>query len=324
MNYIRFLVLLCTVPVILFSCSGEDETALFSQPDFIQDIRYASNIDTSGYAVDLTLDIYYPAAALKGKKYPTILLFHGGSYLYGSKGALNGLCIDFADSGFIAVSVDYRLGWKDMGYHASDPFEMEKASYRAIQDANAALRFLVHNAGQLSIDTSRIFIGGYSAGGCIAMNSSYLDDAYILKHNPSLYNLLGGLKKSGNDLTDTYTIKGIMNLSGSIMDSSLITRSNAIPAICFHGMQDLFVPEDSGLFLGYDDFPKSYGSLSIYRSLIETTAPAVAVLLPSAAHVPLSIFTNQYVSANTSCFFKSLINKKPYSGLYFEAVGTCR
>ena len=324
MNYSRFLVLLCSVSILLLSCSKENETALFSQPNFIEDIKYASNTDTSGYLVDLSLDIYYPKAAAKGIKFPTILLFHGGSYLYGSKGVINELCMAFADSGFIAVSADYRMGWKDNGAHGSDPFEIEKASYRAIQDANAAMRYLVHNADKYSIDTSWIFIGGYSAGGAIALNSAYLDDSYFLKHNPSLYPLLGGLKNSGNELTDTYTVKGIMNLSGSIMDSSLINKNHAIPAICFHGMLDLIVPVDEGIFLGYDGFPLSYGSLSIYRSLIETTSPAVAVLLPDAAHLPLSRFTNEYVAANTSCFFKSLMNKKPYSGLYFDNVGTCR
>lgn len=324
MNYCRFLVLVCSVSILLLSCTKEDESAMFSQPAFVEDIKYASNIDTSGYSVDLSLDIYYPRPALKGKKYPTILLFHGGSYLYGSKGVINGLCMAFADSGFITVSADYRLGWKDLGYHASDPFEVEKASYRAIQDANAALRYLVHNAEQLSIDTSWIFVGGLSAGGTIAMNSSYLDDAYFLERDPSLYKLLGGLKNSGNELTETYTVKGIMNLSGSIMDSSLIDKNHAIPSICFHGMQDLFVPVEKGIFLGYDGFPLSYGSLSIYRSLIETKSPAVAVLLPHEAHLPLTLFTNKYVSASSSCFFKALMLNRPFSGLFFDTVGICR
>lgn len=66
-------------------------------------------------------------------------------------------CQEFAKRG--AATINYRLG-RDQ----SNKDDQIVASYRAQQDAIAAMRFIVNNANIARIDTNWLFIGGSSAG----------------------------------------------------------------------------------------------------------------------------------------------------------------
>jgi prepilin-type processing-associated H-X9-DG protein len=41
-------------------------------------------------------------------------------------------------------------------------------TYRALQDASAAMRFIVHFADNLNIDTNYLYIDGHSAGSIVS------------------------------------------------------------------------------------------------------------------------------------------------------------
>jgi len=111
----------------------------------------------------LRLDLHYPAAPKPGAKYPLVLFTHGGGWAEGDKtigdhgvrflgvSALNA-------QGFCVASVDYRLCTKDGGITIRD----------CVTDSKDALRFLAKNAQQFSLDASRVFTFGDSAGGQIA------------------------------------------------------------------------------------------------------------------------------------------------------------
>ena len=60
----------------------------------------------------LAMDIYLPEGAPDGKR-PLLLMLHGGAYLIGNKEEKGqaGWCRHFASLGYVAVSVDYRLGF---------------------------------------------------------------------------------------------------------------------------------------------------------------------------------------------------------------------
>lgn len=82
-----------------------------------------------------------------------LLWIHGGGYLVGSAAQDDGLCRAFAKrTGATVVSVDYRLAPR-FPYPA------------ALDDCHAALAWL---ASRPDIDSSRIAIGGASAGGGLA------------------------------------------------------------------------------------------------------------------------------------------------------------
>jgi hypothetical protein len=288
----------------------------------IIDTVFALATDTAGADQELKMDIYFPANTVDSVKYPLVVYIHSGCYLVGDKEEGTTICKIMADSGFVAATINYRLGWRNLGCERTDPFELEKAAYRGMQDMNAALRFLVANAANFQIDTNWIFLGGASAGGAIALNGSYKDDTYIQNTNSELFNRLGGLQKSGNLFTNSFSIKGICNVYGSISDSTLINPGNAIPQISFHGLKDEIVPSDIGYFLGCINYQRSYGSQCIQRRLISCSTAYISHFWVDGRHCD-PLITKEFVGSNTACFFRCLINNKPHSGEYYESVSSC-
>lgn len=101
--------------------------------------------------LDLKADVYYPEG--KGKKFPGILLVHGGGWISGSKENLRPMAQHLAGKGFLAMTVNYRLA--------------DRAKYpAAVEDLHAATAFL--KGSDLPIDRDRIAILGASAGAQLA------------------------------------------------------------------------------------------------------------------------------------------------------------
>ena len=252
--------LLATVLIatLVFGCSKNDKVSRVT-PDtgnIFRDVEYARNKDWQGNSVTLAMDIYQPPGLDAAKKYPLVIYFHGGGYNGGDRTTAVQKCTTLADSGFIAATIDYRLGWDSGG--AADPcsgdtLTLINAIYRGIQDANAALRFLVANADKFNIDPNWIFIGGSSAGADVALTTTYMNDAYVKQRFPASSAALGSLYNAGNNLTNTYTIKGLYAISGSLLDSNLINANKAVPSIFFHGDQDNVAPIDAGHYLGCEN-----------------------------------------------------------------------
>jgi acetyl esterase len=87
---------------------------------------------------------------------PVFVYLHGGGWTMGSVETHDRLCRRVADrSGCAVLSVDYRLA-------PEHPFPA------AIEDAEAALRFVRAEGAAIGVDPSRLAIGGDSAGGQLA------------------------------------------------------------------------------------------------------------------------------------------------------------
>ena len=148
--------------IMMLASAWKNSTA---QDNLIQhNVIYGSSINSEGKKQDLVMDIYSPTGKVAGKKYPMIMLIHGGTFLNGKKEDMAKLCKQMADSGFVAVTIDYRVGWNAMsamgGCKTLDANSLILANYRAIQDAHAAMRFLTANADKYQVDTKWLFIGG--------------------------------------------------------------------------------------------------------------------------------------------------------------------
>ena len=119
-------------------------------------VRVARNIPYSAPAParNLLLDVYSPANA-SGKLSPGILMIHGGGWRSGDRSHNNTLAGQLAAKGFVAVPVEYRLSTEAL-YPA------------AVHDLKAAIRWMRANASTYGIDTNRIAVLGFSAGGQLA------------------------------------------------------------------------------------------------------------------------------------------------------------
>lgn len=87
---------------------------------------------------------------------PAYIDFHGGGFVIGSLATDQAFCQNVAQRvGCAVVNVDYRLS-------------PEHPHPTPVQDSYDALRWVVSNASALGIDASRLAVGGFSAGGCLA------------------------------------------------------------------------------------------------------------------------------------------------------------
>lgn len=101
-------------------------------------------------------DLYLPATLDPGKKYPGIVIIHGGGWTGGDKGAAREINIGttLASHGYVCMSINYALARP-----GSPTFPQN------VQDCKRAVRWLRKNAARLHLDTEHIGAIGGSAGG---------------------------------------------------------------------------------------------------------------------------------------------------------------
>ncbi len=109
----------------------------------------------------LTLDLYRPQEP-PAEPVPGILMVHGGSWRNGDKSIYKYYTVRFAQQGYVAATVGYRL--------------IGEAIYpAAVQDVNCAIRWMRAHADELGVDPDRIVVMGGSAGGHLAMMAAYAE-----------------------------------------------------------------------------------------------------------------------------------------------------
>lgn len=84
----------------------------------------------------------------------------------GDKNNLALRCSEFAQMGYVTVTINYRLS-RDYTNNIMD------AISDATEDARSAVDWLRENASEYKIDTENIFVGGSSAGGITALHLGY-------------------------------------------------------------------------------------------------------------------------------------------------------
>tara|TARA_Y100000590_G_C15716259_1_gene1012002 strand:- start:1039 stop:2178 length:1140 start_codon:yes stop_codon:yes gene_type:complete len=216
--------------------------------------------------VDLDMDIYEPEGDTLNQR-PVIIFIHAGSFFSGSNEAddMVDLSIASAKRGYVAVSINYRLGLNILSSYSG-----ERAVYRGVQDASAAIRYLRENSNLLNIDPDKIFIWGSSAGSFIGLHLAYSDDderpesTYGNNSDPDL----GCIDCEGNEFVHDSKPNGLVSCWGAIGDLDWVDNGNNVPTILFHGTLDPIVPFNSGFPFTIDiALPIVYGSNLIFDKL---------------------------------------------------------
>ncbi|MCL2435040.1 MAG: alpha/beta hydrolase [Lentimicrobiaceae bacterium] len=208
--------------------------------DHIGRVLIKDIMSTINKRLELKMDIYMPKHAEKTER-PLLMLIHGGAFYVGDKAEKEYVEMGhyFASLGYITASINYRLGFK-LAKGA-----IERAGYVSLQDAHAALRFLVANAGKYSIDPNFIFVGGSSAGGITALNLAFMQnkDRPASSFKSLSYNDLGDIESVGQHRDVSFQIKAIAPLWGAVNDINML-KNNNIPVFSYHGMKDPILPYD--------------------------------------------------------------------------------
>ncbi|MBC8124302.1 MAG: alpha/beta hydrolase [Candidatus Kapabacteria bacterium] len=229
------------------------------------DIAYTTATAFNGRVDTLRMNVYYPTDDGAASR-PLVLWVHGGGFTGGNRAEMNALCKRWAERGYVAATISYRLGFYgpfpfDPPF-AYDTSEVLRAVYRGVQDFRSALKYLVTNASRYNIDTSRTVVGGVSAGAIISLHASFVDDKDV--RLPSLGNISPVVRGSesfarpdvGSLLGQSYpgtplpTIRAVVNIFGALTDITLLQGAPFVPTYSYHQRADPVVPcaIDKGLW----------------------------------------------------------------------------
>ena len=147
-------------------------------------VVYGTGGSLDGGQVELLLDLAVPDTGTEGPR-PLWVHIHGGGFYEGSRNPQWGP----AARGWVAASIDYRLAdnnplpgpsfrefYEAIG-GAESP-SRHRSVVAAVEDSLTAIDYLVGRADELSIDTDRIVLVGFSAGAFTALNAAYCTDKF--------------------------------------------------------------------------------------------------------------------------------------------------
>lgn len=180
--------------------------------------------------------------------FPAVVCIHGGGFRAGTRQGYDALIKKLAKSGYVAVTVTYRLAPK---YHFP----------AAVYDVKAAVRWLRANAAKYNIDPYRLGATGGSAGGHLAQFLGVTSDRKQFEGdggNPEqssrvacVVNFYGpsDFTKSYGKSVDAAEVLPLF-LGGNLeqarrrhIEASPLywVTPNAAPTLCVHGTKDQYV-----------------------------------------------------------------------------------
>ncbi len=186
---------------------------------------------------ELEIHLFLPKNDNQQKKRPVIVYFNGGSWSEGKPDWSFPACQSYADKGWVGVTVEYRLAYRQ----GTLPFE-------SVMDAKSAIRWLRQHADEYNIDVNKIVASGNSAGGHLVLATALVENwnekTDDMKYSP-VPNVL--MVNSGvYDLTDDNTSWIRQGLRNRKQDESLVKeispnfliKKDLPPTLIIHGTND--------------------------------------------------------------------------------------
>ncbi len=255
----------------------EIKTAIFTGQAIPGKFFDPTDGSTDVKVTDLKMDIYRAKSSVDSKTdRPVIVYLHTGNFLpppiNGSPTGLKTdssaivLCTEWAKRGYVAVSVDYRLGWNPLaGTEEERKGQLLNAVYRAIHDVKqciANLRTDAAGSNSYGIDGSKITLYGEGTGSYIALGYATLDK-YTEMELPKFLNPLsnksyidtttvgridgsGGLLNLYGAPSTDVAVQSVVNAGGALADTSWLEAGDA-PMVTFHAVRDPFAPFNEGI-----------------------------------------------------------------------------
>ena len=215
----------------------------------------------------LSFDFYEPAGRSDTLR-PLVITLFGGAFVLGNRewADMVAWCTRFAENGYAAASIDYRLmSAKEFSYKS-----LVRTGYMAAQDVSAAVRFFKANFEKYHIDTNRIFLLGQSAGAVAILHALYMDE----EERPAETfeePALTSMHSAGNAEMQkhTFDVAGAVLFWGSIFKPEYIDADEVTPICLIHGEKDIILAADSGFAFSVPGLPYVYGSKVIAERLKE-------------------------------------------------------
>ena len=195
-NMKKTYILIASVFAMGFSVATQAQTRYLddvgTEVSVIPNINYGNNVGiiTQTPALEtLYMDAYQLEGDTTSNK-PVVIMLHTGSFLPGivngqatgdkSDNAIVEMCERFAKKGYLAIALNYRLGWNPVS--TSEDVRRKtliQAAYRSLQDVKTAVRFLRKTVAEEENPYGigdRFAVGGYGTGGYISLSLASLND----------------------------------------------------------------------------------------------------------------------------------------------------
>lgn len=228
----------------------------------------------------ITMDVYYPSSEVDTEtSRPVIIYLHTGNFL---PSPLNGsttgtktdssavaLCKGWAKRGYVAISLDYRLGWNPVASSVQvRRGTLLNAVYRAIHDLKAGIRYVRAGAADTNpygVDPSKVVVYGQGSGGYVAQAAATLDkpeELFLEKFLPNPFDptvsyidtlQVGTIAGFGfpNSLnlyrpsTISADFQVSINAGGALADESWLEAGD-VPMMAINCVRDDFAPFNEG------------------------------------------------------------------------------
>lgn len=254
-------------PVVYESPQFEVES---STEIYAQGLRHRDWMSESAEERDLLLDIYEPIDAPENR--PVIIFIHGGGYTSGSRTQFRQAGEYFAERGWVAISIEYRLAndhgtvpqeWYDAVMQAPVSREQKNqvlAIYAASRDAKAAVRWVYAHAETYQINTDYISVLGGSAGAGLAIMLGITEaedfrDELTLDEDPTLESTNLDQAVEVHTVLNMWGTTAPIELLSTIYDLERFDETDA-PILTVHGTEDTTVDFSHAEYLR-DEYEKT-------------------------------------------------------------------
>jgi predicted esterase len=276
MNVVKYILPAFIFMIVSFAAAAQETERPVKFKDFVfeevqvqKDLLYKTNPGTGIKQKYYRFDFYEPAGDSTPHR-PLIIWLHGGGFKFRKKksGGLPLWGKTFARRGYTCATINYRLSKKHPLKNFADLIEGCAA---AVEDVNEAIQYFKQHHATFRIDTSRIILGGNSAGGMIALQAVYSSPAEMA----TLIHRGDSVSTIAREHNPQH-IAAVVNYWGALFDLNWLKNAN-IPIVSVHGKKDRVVPYDhnkSGI----------YGSLAIHRTADSLQIPNKLKIYDNYAH----------------------------------------
>ena len=249
----------------------------------METVQFGRGTRANGDTQQLYMDIYQPFGDTVSNR-PVAIFAFGGAFITGSRDDwyVKLVCEHLARSGYVTVSIDYRIYDDIQGMVAeifgAFPTQQMRIFFRPMQDMRGAVQYMKADYSELGnnyhIDTNKILIGGASSGAITSLMTAYCDKdsemAEMGGGSLTPLNALGGFYSSSGFYPNySWHAAGTFNVAGALINANWIEPGD-VPVICAHGDADQVVPYKkggfAGLTLGTFDMEGSYLVDSVARA----------------------------------------------------------
>ncbi len=217
----------------------------------VETVQYGTAHNLYGSPQNLYANFYLPENDPETRR-PVVVFLFGGGYISGSRNDsdVTHLARYFAKRGYVTATIDYRIG---VAFPTAT--EWISAGIRAVHDLKAFVRFLkrsvIEQNNPYGIDTSRIYVGGSSAGAFTALHAAYITSpeelAQVPQADTAYLRSQGGIEGRSGSPGYSSRFAAVFSLSGAMLKTAWISPAKVPTVVAMHGTGDNTVPYKKGL-----------------------------------------------------------------------------